>query len=197
MPFSLGALFRGVLLVLMAGYVFVMFATVRLLAGTYGFQFGSFVVACLVSMALMVPLVWIIGLPELPEIYVTHWRAQRRWKRGLCPGCAYVLRLHSPDGVCPECGRQGIPPESYRFGRRTIMRFVVLFVLAWMVGCVASEVWMCADESAFEQEADAAMQASTEAQYVRPRRWPAGSVPLTFVRGQGVVSSEDDTPPGK
>lgn len=163
--------FRAGVLAAMTLYVFCMYGMVRTMNATFGFDLRSALVAALGSLALMIPLVWLVGVPELPEMYVQVIRAGRRWKSGQCPACGYPLPA-SRSGHCPECGDEIVEPRGYRFGAKAIRRFAIMLALAWAIGVVAGETWILADEAAFINEARAALADPLRDSYERPRRWP-------------------------
>jgi hypothetical protein len=140
MPLSLASLFRLALVGLMTGYAAVMYVLMRDLTGRQAMSADVVILTAMATLPLMVPLVWLVGLPELPEIYLTWWRASRRWRRGRCPTCDYITQ--SRQSVCPECGAALRPPEPYRFSRRTLGWFIGMAVLAWAAGCAAGEAWI-------------------------------------------------------
>lgn len=194
-PISLANLFRAGVLLLLALHVFYMYCTARAGAETFGFHLGTTVVAALFSLAMLVPLVWAVTLPELPEIYTTHWRPRRRWKRGQCPSCGYPFQ-GLPDGLCPECGARLEAPTGYRIRARTIKLFVAMNLLAWLIGCIAGEMWVEMDERAFIKEAKSATAHAPwdweqDLYYTRERRWPNRSNSLYYSRAKGVLSKPD------
>lgn len=139
MPLPLAVLFRVMLLLVMIGYAALMYVLVRDITGNQPESLSVIGLSALGTLVLMLPLVWIVGLPELPEIYMTWWRATRRWRRGRCPVCDYP-RMES-QSICSECGRALIEPQPYRFTGRTVAVFTVMIALAWLLGCVAGELW--------------------------------------------------------
>jgi hypothetical protein len=178
---TLANLFRLGVGAAMTFYVFCMYGMVRTMNGGLGFNAGATATAALGSMALMVPLVWLVGVPELPEMYVQSIRANRRWRSGLCPGCAYPLPMPR-SGQCPECGREFVEPRAHRFSLTTIWRFAIMLALAWLIGCAAGEAWTLVDEAAFMNEAGIALADPQRHSYERPRRWPGAGDHLKLER---------------
>jgi hypothetical protein len=129
---------------------------------------------------MLVPLVWAVTLPELPEIWTTHVRARRWWKRSRCPSCGYQIEGSiDNERTCPECGVLLREPEGYRISARTIRMFIALNVLAWIIGCAAGEVWLLRDELAFRRRCARGVLPITEiasgSMVLRPRVWPNNS----------------------
>jgi hypothetical protein len=179
-PISFASLFRVLVMLLLAFHVFYMYCLARVKADTFGFDLGTTVVAALFGLAMLIPLVWAVTLPELPEIWTTHTRARRWWKRSRCPSCGYQIEGSiSEERKCPECGVLLREPEGYRISARTIRMFIALNVLAWIIGCAAGEVWLLRDELAFRRECARGVLPITEiasgSMVLRPRVWPNNS----------------------
>ncbi len=139
MPVSLTAAVRGIVVLLMAAHVCCQYG----LAGTISEPGGPSqrVLMCsLFALAMLVPLAVGMAVPDLPEIFrrsVGH----RRWAAGRCSECAYPVEASASD-ACPECGSAVREPAPYRFGWGTVRRFVILALVAWLVGCLAGETWL-------------------------------------------------------
>jgi hypothetical protein len=188
MPVSLPNIFRALVLLLMAGYAFSMYCMARSMGETVGFRWTTIIVTSAWVLALMIPLAWAVGLPELPELY--QWlHRQRRWKTGRCPRCGYDLRGGS-GGTCPECAETTEKPEPYSFTWRTVVRFAAMIVLAWMLGSAAGESWTRYDERLFEQEVEARLASGVNGRYARPRRWPSETAGLVYVPGHGIQAHD-------
>jgi len=198
MPLTLGSLFRLLVLAILAVHVFAMYCLARTWGGQFGFHPGQTILAAIFALIMLVPLLWAVTVPEWPEIYARHFRARRRWKRHRCPACSYDLRGRI-DGLgdehgqpCPECGAAFSEPEPYAFTPSIFRRFIVINALAWIIGCAAGEVWLGADERAFELEARQA-SGSGESSLIRNRRWP-GVGELIWTQRDGISTSTEKLP---
>lgn len=172
---------------LLAAHVFYMYSTARGMGETFGFHPGTSIIACLFALAMLVPLVWAVFLPDLPEFLSQHVQPRRRWKRGQCPGCGYDRRglQHQHDdstfpSVCPECGSTLREPEGWQVSSSTIRRFVAINLLAWLLGCAAGEAWMRIDERDFRREVDLRLGQGDTSNYTRARRWPNANDALLY-----------------
>jgi hypothetical protein len=171
---SLANVFRCVVLLVLAAHVFYMYCLARANAGTFGFELGTTVVGALFALVMLIPLVWAVTLPELPEIYSTHIRARRWWRQHRCCGCGYS-RVGLDVLNCPECGRAIEPPRDYAVNVRTVVLFIAMNLFAWILGCTAAEALYSADERAFMQEV-ARHEAQGDAEYRRQARWPSSGI---------------------
>jgi hypothetical protein len=179
-----------VVLLLVAGYVFYLYAFARGLQEIVGRDFTTVLASCSFSLVLLVPMVWVVALPDLPRILWTH-RARRRWLQGLCPKCGLFV-LHEEGSVCPECGADRSLPASFRPGSVEVRRLAVIALAAWFLGCIASETWASLDETVFAREAEAHVSASPDDEYSRPRRWPMQDQTLYYTQADGVMPYAPD-----
>ena len=187
-PVSFAFIFRALVMLLLAAHVFYMYCTARGMSETFGFRTGTTVIACLFALAMLIPLVWAVAIPEIPEAFTQHILPRRRWKRGRCRRCNYDLRgiTQTPPDVfitCPECGLQATEPEvadMWQVGSKTIRRFVLINALAWAIGCGAGEAWMLIDEQHFRDEVQQIIANAPRASYSRERQWPNGSATMLY-----------------
>ena len=181
MPISFALIFRGLILLALAAHVFYMYCTARGLGGHFGFDPGTTTGSSFFALAMLVPLVWAVFLPDLPEFITQHVRPRRRWSRGQCPQCGYDrLSLPADEKVCPECGGELREPEAWRFTVRTVQRFVAINLIAWLVGCFAGELWMENDERDFRAEVTAQLKRDDISDRYRQRRWPNHSETMAY-----------------
>lgn len=171
MRLSFANAFRAFVLLLLAAHVFYMYCLARTNAETFGFDLGTTIIALLFALAMLVPLVWAVTLPELPEIYTNHWRARRWWKQHRCSVCGYRTDWLKAQ-ICPECGQAIIQPSGYRINKHTIKLFIMLNVSAWMTGCVAGEFWLQLDEVNFQREVSICRRVG-ETSCRREAAWPS------------------------
>ena len=166
-------LFRAVIVLLLTAHVFCMYSLARSMSGDFGLDVGTAVLAALFALVLLVPLVWAVAVPDAPEMYLRVLRA-RKWRtEGRCPECGY--RCGAEQTVCSECGTALRAPAEYRITGGTVRRYLVMNLLAWVVGCGVAETGIRADESMFRRET-ARFAAEGDEQYSRPRRWPARGI---------------------
>jgi hypothetical protein len=185
---SFALCFRAAITMLLALHVLFMYSMARGMGEHFGFDVTTTMIAALFAFAMLIPLVWAVALPELPEAITHSILPRRRWKKGRCPGCAYDMRgviglahgaasaVSAEQSVrCPECGtmmREPPPPEMLQLSARTAKRFVILNLLAWLVGCTAGETLMQIDERVFRSEVEARSTAGLSDTFTRPRWWP-------------------------
>lgn len=190
MPISWAALFRVVVLLLMAAHVFYLYTFARTYQEMVGPDFATVFASSSFALAMLIPLAWAVALPDLPEIIRSHL-SRRRWSQGRCPECGYPV-IYAEGGTCPECGADRGEPRPFWIGWPTARRFAMLAAGAWLLGCVAAESWTSADEAAFRNEGLAHLEASDVSQYSRPRRWPMGNERLYYTHSEGATAF----PPG-
>lgn len=193
MRLSFANLFRAGVLLILAAHVFYMYALGRTQQETFGFDFGATIIAGLFALAMLIPLIWAVTLPELPEIWQRHVRARHRYDRGRCVACDYPVTA-SAARACPECGRAIAPPRAYHVSARTIRLFIAFNLAAWMLGCAAAESWILLDEHHFRAEA-LAWQERTPTRapmevFIRPRAAPNGHAMLSFRPKSGFAAHE-------
>lgn len=184
---SLTTLFRAAIVLVMAFHVFCMDLLARGMAGVVGLTPRGALGPSLFGLALLVPLVWAVALPDLPEI-LRRQAGRRRFERGECSACGYPLSDHAGE-ACNECGAPRRAPDPFSLGWPTVRRFAVLALSAWALGCTAAEAWARLDEQAFVAEAAAYHGNGV---YSRQRRWPMDGHVLWFVPGQGVSAAAPD-----
>lgn len=182
MPVSFAPIFRAVVLLLLTAHVFYMYCTARGLSETFGFRLHVLVIAGLFALAMLLPFVWAVFLPELPEYLDSVVRPRSKWRKGQCPHCGYDrLSLPPAAHACPECGGALVEPSPMRwFNLRSVRRFVAINIMAWIIGCATGEVWMELDERAFEHEVRQRSGPHGSPALTRPRRWPNSSCELWY-----------------
>jgi hypothetical protein len=140
MPMRWATLFRFVVLGALMAHELVMYRLARTMEGS-GLNDGfEIALACLFALAMLVPLVWAVTLPELPEIVVIM-RAKRWHRDGRCPACGYRIGSATIRS-CPECGASIAPPRDYAVTSATIWRYVAFNLIAWALGCGLGELSM-------------------------------------------------------
>jgi hypothetical protein len=179
-PVTFAFIFRMLVMLVLATHVFYMFCTARGMSGTFGFRPGTFVIACLFAMAMLIPLIWAVFVPDLPVYFSQHMIPRRRWERGRCPACGYDRHGLNDSPSCPECGGAFEEPGRWEGGPETVRRFLMLNVLAWVIGCGVGEAWMQIDEHAFRSEVRARAAGGNTAHWSRARRWPNANSSLIF-----------------
>jgi hypothetical protein len=184
MPISWTALFRVVVMLLMAAHVFYFYEFARNDLETVGLEFTTVLASSSFGLVMLVPLAWAAALPDLPLIIRTQV-GRRRWQRGCCAWCGRFL-LAAAGTVCPECGEERRPPPAFELGWGTVRRFAILALAAWVIGCVAAESWASLDEMTFAREAPQASRAGGS--YSRQRRWPMQDKRLYYTAADGVTA---------
>ena len=180
-------LLRLFVLLAMGLHVFVMYCTARVLVGEhFGFDLGTSILAAVFALAMLLPFVWIVGLPDLPD----YLRLRRRWRKDQCTQCGYQLR-GGDHKICSECGAIVRPPVKNLIQPATIRRFIVIVLAAWLAGAAGGETWIELDEAAFLREAEAVMRVPGNDVYSRQRWWPSGGQRMTYVRMRGVVTEHE------
>lgn len=149
MAFSLPNLFRLLIVLLLTAHVFVMYCIARTMDGEIGSGIGTIILASGFALVMLLPIVWAVALPEFPEMYLRHVRGRRRYDAGRCPTCGYTPGVRNPTR-CSECGEPVRKPEQYHVGIRTIRLFILINLLAWVLGCAAGEAWCQNDEWLFD-----------------------------------------------
>lgn len=192
MPLSLANLFRSLIVLALALHVFYMYSLARSVIGGFGFDLGVTATAMLFSLIMLLPLIWAVTLPDWPEIYTRQIRGRRWFAAGRCAGCGYVVA--GCGTTCSECGMVRAAPRPYAVNVRTIRLFVVINLLAWLLGSAAGEIWAAEDERTFVREVEARLAAGREDDYARPRRWPAGSTSLMYTTSDGLTASARSHP---
>ncbi len=145
MPVTWPTIFRALVVLLMAAHVFTQYSLARSMDTTAGFGVWATVKGAAFGLVMMIPLIWAVALPDLPEI-LRRARHQRRWEKGRCPACGYSVRKGGGP-ACPECGAPIAEPGPYLFTWSTIRRFVRLALLAWLIGWVMAEGWRLAQNA--------------------------------------------------
>jgi len=182
-PLNFARLFRVLIVLVLGAHVFFMYGLARAVGGRFGFSAGVCAVATGFALAMLLPLVWAVSLPEIPLIYTRVVRARRWWASGRCPACGYPRG--EAEGACPECGAASDRPAPYAVTAATVRRYVAVNLLAWVLGCGAAEAWIGVDEAEFRREV-AGVSAEHDS-YRRPRRWPDGGT-FSWDREQGFRS---------
>jgi ribosomal protein L37E len=191
MPAFLTGLLRVVVLLLIAAYAFFVYAVTRAAQETVGLDFATILASASFALVLLVPVAWVVALPDVPGLFFGH-RARQRWREGRCPRCGSAS-LEQTAGICADCGADRGEPPAPRPGWSVVKRLAAMALAAWLVGCAVAEVWAVADEAAFAREAEAHLSASSGTSYNRPRCWPAQDHALYYTRRDGVSAD----PPGR
>lgn len=188
MPIRWTILFRALIVAALSGHVFYMYCTARAMQGEFGFSVGTFILSALFAAAMLIPLLWAVWLADLPEAIALR-RARKRFARHQCPSCGYPTS-GSDSQTCPECGAALVEPPGYQWSWRTVRRFVVLNILAWVIGISAGEAWMSYDEMEFRQFAAEMTTEFPESDLVlwAHRRWPADTSVMSYETSKGFTA---------
>jgi len=145
MPLRWATIFRVCVLAALTLHEFVMYRLARTMGAGGLNDTSDIVLAWLFALAMLVPLVWAVTLPELPEIYTHVIRAKSRFRRNACPACGYQIGVDISErdkalgSRCTECGIVIEAPREYAVTRATIWRFAAMNLAAWMLGCLLGE----------------------------------------------------------
>lgn len=183
MNFNLANLFRAIVTLLFAAHVFFMYAHVRGMGETFGFDLRTTIFGLIFSLIMLIPFVWVYWVADVPQIISNHILPKRRWAKGGCPSCGYSREGLTTDS-CPECGAQLIKPRDYQFGLATIRRFLLVVMIAWLGGCFAAEGLALIDEHQFRREVDVRIAQGRTDDYWRQRIWPMENSGLGYVGGR-------------
>ena len=162
---------QGGLLMLLSVYCFLVYALVRPLFGTFGFDPATSLKSMLAVLALGCFVLWLAPITNVATIVHQHVRPSRRFKRGECPGCGYPGARQHVRGNCPECGVLFEEPPEWRMRGRIFLHFVLIFLAAMMVGTAVAETRLVLDEARWDA---ACSSPGGERLESRPRVWPSG-----------------------
>jgi hypothetical protein len=157
----------------LAAYDFIVHASFRGMIPAFGFQLGPFLQAFFGTVVMALFVVWLVTLAELPEMWFAHRLPVRRYRAGRCPNCGHP-RGDAPIATCPECGHDlEVVPVPYTLGLSAVRRFAIALGLGLVIGVIAAELSIAADESRMRDQSAACI--GTELTF--HRAWPA-----TFAR---------------
>jgi hypothetical protein len=143
-----------------------MYCLARTIDDGVGPSAGRITVAALFSLVMLIPFAWAITIPDLPDIYARQFRGRRWWAAGRCASCGYRFDDRATRDRCAECGEALVEPEPYAYSGRTVRRFAVMLLFAWIIGMGVGEAWVASDEAAFAREVLVTPGMD------RSRRWP-------------------------
>jgi ribosomal protein L37E len=191
MPAFLKGTLRGVVLLLIAGYVFYVYAVTRAAQETVGLDAATVLASSSFALVLLVPVAWVVALPDVPGLVLGH-RARQRWRQGRCPRCGFWA-LEKSGGACAACGADRSEPPAPRPGWSVVRHRAAMVLAVWLVACVAAEAWAEADEAAFVRQAQAHLSASADHTYSRTRRWPTQDHVLYYTQRDGLTTDSPDS----
>ena len=170
-PVRTKILVQGLLLVLLSVYCFLVYALVRPLFGTFGFDPMTCFKSMLAVLALGCFVLWLAPITNVATIFHQHVRPSRRFKRGECPGCGYPGVGEQVRGNCPECGVPFREPPEWRMRGGIFLHFVLIFLLAMTLGGAVAETRLVLDEARWSAACSRPGGRQLES---RPRVWPSG-----------------------
>lgn len=179
---------RVVLLGGLVFYCFLVYVLVRPLFGTFGFDGWSTAKSLGAVLILGAFVLCLLPLADLPLIWFRHRRPIARVRHGRCPQCGYPRGASTEQEICPECGATGVPPEPWQLSPRTAFRFVILLLVAIVLGSTLGEWWLLLDEEAFRQDASARSYPLPNDSFSRARAWPNTYSTMTYTLENGAVS---------
>ena len=163
---------------------------VRPVFGSFGFDLGITLRSMVVVTLLGCFIFFLIPLVDLPLIWFHHQRRLKRHRRGCCPDCGYPDKVGIPGKICPECGSELVPPKAWRPGAGTVRRFLILLVMAILLGSAVGELSLLMDESTFQVLATARRYVEPGDSYSRARIWPNGHADMTYTPENGSSGSK-------
>jgi hypothetical protein len=180
MQFTKSTLFRLIIILLLAGHVFYMYCTARTMRETFGAEVMTILPAAGFGLLMLIPFLWLVCVPEFPEILQRHTFGPRRARAGKCPWCGYPAS-QAKATTCAECGRSTAMPEPYEWRWHVVRLFLVMNIAAWIIGCAAGELLVGMDERAFVNDVEDVERdpeiTGTNRRVVlfRERRWPSNA----------------------
>ena len=166
-------------------YCFLVYTLVRPLFATFGFDSWTTTRACATVILLGAFVLFLLPLADLPLIWLRHARPAARARRGNCPHCGYPRHPGSESNACPECGSLPEMPGPWELSRQTIIRFLLLLLIAVIAGSTLGETMLLLDESSFLRDAEARSYPLPGDSYSRQRAWPNTHATMTFTLEDG------------
>ena len=170
-PLRTRVLVQGGLLLVLSAYCFTTYALIRPLFGTFGFDAITVLKSTLAVLVLGVFVLWLAPMSHVPSIIHQHVHPARRFRRGECPGCGYPSADKVSGGPCPECGVLFREPPEWRLRAGVVVSFLLLFVLAMLIGTAVAETRLLVDERQWLHDCSSPGGERLES---RARTWPSG-----------------------
>ena len=180
-------LFRSLFILTITGFSFASYSLIRPLFGTFGFDLGTSMKSAGAVLVLGIFVVWLIPMVDLHIGIFEHVIPGRRFKQGLCAGCAHPRTPNETTDFCSECGRPHHAPESWRLKKRTILNFVLWMTVGLFFGSAIGETRLTLDERKWTQECRFLedMSSGSLGFRTRKRSWPSSYSELYYRTEQG------------
>ena len=162
---------QGGLLLLLSAYCFTMYALIRPLFGTIGFDATTVFKTTLAVIVLGIFVLGLAPMTNIPSIIHQHVAPSRRFRRGECPGCGYPEADRIESRECPECGAAFREPPEWRMRSGMVTSFLLLFLIAVVLGGTIAETRLLVDEQRWMHDCSLPGGARLES---RARIWPSG-----------------------
>lgn len=179
---------RGLLLGGLSFYCFLVYSLVHPLFGTFGFDAVTTVKTLLATCFLGAFVLWLLPLADIPQILYQDRRPRARVRKGRCPQCGYPRPTNDLDVSCPECGSSGQMPPTWELSGRTVVRFLVLLLMAITLGSAFAEWRLLTDELRFKQQASLRNYPQPGDSYTQSRAWPSTYAKMTYTLENGASS---------
>jgi len=178
--------FRAALVVLLALYYGVVFASMRALQGHFGWSPWWTLVALIPTLIMSVFVLPLAAVAQLPENWSLQYLPASRRRRGLCPACGYPWTSES--STCPECGGDGRVRPLIELSASAFRVFGWIALTALVLGAAAAEACVQIDEHRFRREVERVQRTRAGMPVERPRQWPGSFATLRWDPARGFES---------
>ena len=169
-------------------YCFLVYALVRPLFATFGFNAATTTKSVVAVILLTAFVAWLFPLIDAPFVIFFDWRTRTRARKGRCTQCGYPRPSDDIDAPCSECGASGRLPAPWQPTLNTLARFALLLLFAIVLGSVLAEWQLLSDERLFQQQASRKNYPEPGDSYTQSRAWPSSYATMTYTLENGAVS---------
>lgn len=179
---------RVLLLAGLTFYCFLVYALIRPLFGTFGFDVTTTAKTVLAVCLLGVFVLWLFPLVDIPLILFHDRRPRARARKGKCPQCGYPRPPEELDTACSECGASGRVPPTWELSVNTLVRFAIFLLIAIILGSAIAEWRILTDEMRFKQQASRRSYPQPGDSYTQSRTWPSTYATMSYTLENGAAS---------